>query len=227
MELRAIWLILWLRWLVAVIPAGIVLLVGLLTYQAPPPAYNVGVRFLVAQPPAAEARELSDQERYYNWLASEYIVNGLADWVRGNRFGEAVSAELARQGVDIPAGAVQGGLVVDNARSMLLLSFSGGDPEQLAQIVQAAIVVMTGENVNALPQLGGTPAVLVQLDEPVVGQIPNGLRSQLDLPLRLLLAVAAGVGLAFLVDYLDPTVRGRGELEKMGLPLLGEIPRDK
>ncbi|MCA9990049.1 MAG: hypothetical protein KDE29_03500, partial [Anaerolineales bacterium] len=111
--------------------------------------------------------------------------------------------------------------------SMLLLSFRGGDPEQLAQIVQAAIVVRTAENVNALPQLGGTPAVLVQLDEPVVGQIPNGLRSQLDLPLRLLLAVAAGVGLAFLVDYLDPTVRGRGELEKMGLPLLGEIPRDK
>jgi capsular polysaccharide biosynthesis protein len=33
------------------------------------------------------------------------------------------------------------------------------------------------------------------------------------------------LGLAFLVDYLDPTVRHRKELEEIGLPVMGEIPR--
>ena len=35
----------------------------------------------------------------------------------------------------------------------------------------------------------------------------------------------AGLILAFLVDYLDPTVRERKELEAMGLPIMGEIPK--
>jgi capsular polysaccharide biosynthesis protein len=39
------------------------------------------------------------------------------------------------------------------------------------------------------------------------------------------MALGAGAGLALLVDYLDPTVRGRKELEEMGLPVVGEIPK--
>src|SRR5690606_21468937 len=155
MELRMYWRVLRRRWLLALVPAVIVLLVGLATYQAPPPAYNVGVRFEVGQVPAANAQTASDEERYYNWLASEYIVNGLTDWVNGNRFGQAVSAELAGRGIDIPAGAIQGGLVADNARSMLLLSLTAGDPDLLAQMMDAAIIVLQEQNAQALPQLGG------------------------------------------------------------------------
>ncbi len=225
MELRMYARVLRRRWLLALVPAVIVLLVGLATYQAPPPAYNVGVRFEVGQVPAANAQTASDEERYYNWLASEYIVNGLTDWVHGNRFGQAVSAELAGRGIDIPAGAIQGGLVADNARSMLLLSLTANDPDLLAQMMDAAITVLQEQNAQALPQLGGEPAVLVQLDEPIVGQIPSGLRSQLDLPLRLALALGVGLALAFLAEYLDPTVRDRRELEALGLETLAEIPR--
>ncbi len=50
-------------------------------------------------------------------------------------------------------------------------------------------------------------------------------REQLDLPLRLLLALAAGVALAFLLDYLDDAVRVRGDVERLGLEVIGEIPR--
>jgi capsular polysaccharide biosynthesis protein len=35
----------------------------------------------------------------------------------------------------------------------------------------------------------------------------------------------AGVALAFLWDYLDDTVRDRREVEGLGVPVLGEIPR--
>jgi capsular polysaccharide biosynthesis protein len=66
---------------------------------------------------------------------------------------------------------------------------------------------------------------VVPLDQPVINQIPAGLRAALELPLRLILAIGAGVGLAFLVDYVDPTVRTRRELEAMGLEVLAEIPK--
>ncbi|MCI0643542.1 MAG: hypothetical protein L0332_14640 [Chloroflexi bacterium] len=224
MELRAYWQILWRRWLLVAIPAAVVLAVGLATYSSPPPAYNAGVRFIVGQEPSTRADE-SDEERLANWQASEYIVNGLTDWVRGGQFAALVSRRLAEQGLDVPAGAIQGSIAADNTRSMMTLSMTFGDPAVLAQMITAAAEVLIEENASGLPQLGGQPAELVQLDQPVVNQIPAGLLNQLELPLRVALALGSGVGLALLAHYLDPTVRGREELEGMGLPVIGEIPK--
>jgi capsular polysaccharide biosynthesis protein len=36
----------------------------------------------------------------------------------------------------------------------------------------------------------------------------------------------AGIGLALLVEYLDPTIRDRQELQELGLEILGEIPKN-
>lgn len=202
------------------------LALGLATYSPPARAFNAGVRFIVGQPPGTEALT-SDQERYYNWLGSEYIVNGLTDWIRGGKFAEAVSDYLAGKGLDVPPGAIQGGLAADNARSMLTISLTGSDPQLVEQMMDGVIAVMTEQNATALPQLGGEQAILTQLDEPVVNPISAGLRSQLDLPLRIVLALIAGVGLALLANYLDPTFRDREELESLGLPVIGVIPVEK
>lgn len=226
MELRQLWKIIRRRWALALIPAVIVLAVGVAMWRPAPPAYNAGVRFIVGQPPGAAAAEF-DEQRYFNWTTSEYIVNGLADWVRGGKFAEAVSKRLAAQGIDVSAGAIQGGLAVDNARSMLTVSLTAGDATQLEQMLGGVIAVLTEDNAGALPQLGGENALLTQLDEPVVNPIGAGIRGQLDLPLRVALALAAGLGLALLAHYLDPTVRDREEVARAGLAVLVEIPKEK
>lgn len=226
MELRQYWKIFRRRWPLALIPAAIVLIAGLATWRPAPPAFNAGVRFIAGQVPGAAALD-ADEQRYYNWLTSEYIVNGLTDWVRGGKFAEAVSERLAADGFDVPPGAIQGGLAADNTRSMLTLSLTGGDPDAVARMLDGVIAVLTEDNAAALPQLGGETAVLTQLDEPVVNPISAGIRSQLDLPLRVALALFAGLGLVLLAHYLDPTVRDRSELEGLGLPLVGEIPRER
>ena len=226
MELRQLWNVIRRRWALALIPAVIVLAVGVAMWRPAPPAYNAGVRFIVGQPPGAAAAEF-DEQRYFNWTTSEYIVNGLADWVRGGKFAEAVSNRLAAQGIDVSAGAIQGGLAVDNARSMLTVSLTAGDATQLEQMLGGVIAVLTEDNAGALPQLGGENALLTQLDEPVVNPIGAGIRGQLDLPLRVALALAAGLGLALLAHYLDPTVRDREEVARAGLAVLVEIPKEK
>lgn len=225
MELRQLWQLFKRRWWVAAIPALIVLAVGIVTYNPPGSFYSVGVRFIVGQEPT-DAAATEDEERYYNWLTSEYIVNGLTDWIRGERFAAAVSAQLAQEGIDVPAGEIRGSLAADNTRSMMTVILnSGRDQATVEQMINAVITILTTQNADALPQLGDEPAVLVQLDTPIVNQIAPGLRSQLDLPLRVALALGAGIGLAFLVEYLDPTVRGRDELERSGWVVLGEIPK--
>jgi capsular polysaccharide biosynthesis protein len=224
MELKAYWKLLRRRWLLVIVPAVVVLALGLATYRPAPPAYNAGLRFIVGQPPSPAAAA-QDEERYYNWLTSEYIVNGLADWVRGGEFAAAVSAYLMTQGYGVPPELIQGGLAADNVRSMLTLSLTAGDAELLRVMLQGVVVVLQTQNAQALPQLGGETAVIIQLDQPVINPIPSGIRRQLDLPLRVALALAAGVGLALLVHYLDPTIQDRAAAEAAGMTILGEIPR--
>ncbi len=223
MELRAFWTIFRRRWLLVLIPALVVAVFSAVTYQPPPASgFNVGVNFIVAQPPTPGA-DLADQERYYNWLGSEYIVNGLTDWAVSGRFKTAVSNQLAQEGLEIPPGSFS--VAAENVRSRLLLTVQHSDGETLAHIMDAAITVLAEQNAEALPQLGGETAVLVQLDDPVVTPLPRSLSSLLDIPLRLAIGLAAGLGLALLVEYLDPTIRSREEAEEMGFAVLGEIPK--
>jgi capsular polysaccharide biosynthesis protein len=41
----------------------------------------------------------------------------------------------------------------------------------------------------------------------------------------MLLAALGGLALAFLLDYLDSSVRDRTDLQRLGIDLLGEVPR--
>ena len=63
------------------------------------------------------------------------------------------------------------------------------------------------------------------IDPPTISLVGPSLRQRLDLPLRTILALVAGIGLAFLLDYLDDTIRGRTDIEALGLPILAEIPQ--
>jgi len=224
MELRKIWQIIKRRWLFIVLPTALVLALLVITYSPPGKLYNAGIRFIASQEPSEGAVD-SDEERLANWKSSEYAVNTLADWVKSGQFAELVSQNLAEKGISVPAADIQGGAASDSTRSMMTLSINYHDARTLEQIMNAAATVLIEENHQGLPQLGGVSADLVQLDQPFVNEIPPGLSRQLDLPFRLALGLAAGLGLAFLVEYLDPTVRDRDDLKSIGLSVVGEIPK--
>ena len=104
--------------------------------------------------------------------------------------------------IEVPAHSFQGGFVSDDARSILTLSLTYHDQEQLEKILNTAAVVLIKENSLGLPQLGGETAELVQLDEPIVNRVSSSILNQLDLPFRIGLALAVGVLLAIFVDYI-------------------------
>ena len=223
MEFRAYWRVLKRRWLIVLVPAVIVLAVGLITYDSPEPTFNAGIRFIAGQEPSPLAVE-SDEERLANWQTSEYIVNTLATWVRSGQYAELVSDSLLDVGVEVPAQSILAGIASDDARSILTLSLTYPDPAILERILDTAAIVLINENWLGLPQLGGENAELVQLDEPIVNPVAPGILNQLDLPFRIGLALAVGVVLAIFVDYIDPTIKDGRELEALGLSIVGLIP---
>lgn len=159
------------------------------------------------------------------WLASELTVNALTDWVKTSRFAQEVAAESAALGLEIDPAALS--IAADNDRSIGQIALSWPDPAQLTTIVQAAIIVLETRTQHYFPQLGDQAATVRMLDETRIVPVPPPLVNRFAPLIRMALGLLAGIGLAFLVDYLDPTLRRREELDALGFPVVATIPRER
>jgi capsular polysaccharide biosynthesis protein len=223
MELRTCWKILFRRWWLVVAPVAVVLAYVVVTYASPGPVYQVVMRFAAGTEPAGLSEEY---DRYYPWLTSEYIANGLADVAMTESFARAVASRLAESGRNIPHDAIQRGIVTDNAQSILVVYFIWADAEQIVAIAETITAELTENGAAYFPQLEGIEPAVRRLDAPTPVLLPPGLRAQLMGPaIKIGLAAIVGVALALLWHYLDPTVRGGEELEDLGIVVLAEIPR--
>jgi capsular polysaccharide biosynthesis protein len=223
MELRAFWKVIVRRWWLVVAPLAVVLVATVATYQRPATVYQVVMRFAAGTPPAGIS---ADYDRYYPWLTSEYIANGLADVAETGAFAKAVAARLAAVGQDLPAGAVQAAIVTDNAQSIMVVYLVWPDATTIVALAEAISAELAENGAAYFPQLKGVDPSVRRLDTPVPAALPAGLRAQLLGPvIRLALALVAGLALAFLWHYLDPTVQEASELEQAGLSVLAQIPK--
>ncbi|RME38669.1 MAG: hypothetical protein D6793_02340 [Thermoflexia bacterium] len=225
MELRAFLNILWRRWWLVALPVLVVLAHLLVTYRPPPTAYQVVMRFAAGTIPAGLS---VDYDRYYSWLTSEYIANGLADVARTRAFAEAVAIRLREEGRAADPAAIQGAIVTDNAQSILVVYLTWPDPEEAAAVARAVAAELMENGAAYFPQIpwpeeAGPAARL--LDAPIPVSLPPSLRAQLMGPvIRLTLALGAGIGFALLWHYLDPTLRDEQDVEALGIPVVGRIP---
>ena len=137
------------------------------------------------------------------------------------------SARLAKQNIQVPAGTIRGSAATGKQHRIITLSFGWPDAAELAVITQAAADELTENTALYFQQLGTDGAGITLLDAAAVTPVGPNLRDRLELPLRLLIAFLVGVGLVFLLDYLDTSVRGRDDLEAMGYAILGEIPKHR
>jgi len=223
MELRYFLRVVLRRWWLVAAPVLVVLAHTVATYRPPPPTYQVVMRFAAGTQPAGLSL---DYDRYYPWLTSEYIANGLADVAETRAFAQAVAGRLAQRGITADPTAVQGAIVTDNAQSILVIYLTWPDAVQVRSLAEAVAEELTQNGAAYFPQLEGLDPAVRLLDEPVPVALPPGLRAQLLGPLvRLGLALAVGVGLALVWHYLDPAVREPADLEAVGLTVLAEIPR--
>jgi capsular polysaccharide biosynthesis protein len=223
MELRTYTKILLRRWWLVAAPVIVVVVYVVATYAPPVTSYRVVMRFSAGSVPAGLS---VDYDRYYPWLTSEYIANGLADIAETGVFAQAVAARLGEAGQDVAPGAVQGAIVTDNAQSILVVYLTWPDPQQMVAVAEAVIEELTQNSRAYYPQLEDLEPVVRLLDEPAPAPLPPTLRAQLLGPVvRVGLALFVGVGLAFLWHYLDPTVHDAEELEELGVDVLARIPR--
>ena len=232
MELLSLLRILLRRWWLVAIPTIVAILYAALTYAAPPTAYTTAIRFTAAQVPtegaatddAPRAAAPYEDSSYVPWLASEYLVNALTAWVQTNTFLVEVSGSLTAQGIEISAGELAGAFAADNQRSVMAIYITWGDPDQLRYIAEVTVDVMVNGSSQYFPQTAANPVEVVPLDHISVSAASPPLTARIRPLIPVALGLAAGVALAFLVEYLDPTVRTRADLEALGFVVIAEIP---
>jgi capsular polysaccharide biosynthesis protein len=226
MELREYWNIVWRRIWIVIALLVIVLLVSVAFGKQPAPAYQASLRFIVGVPPEPPRSDYYTYDRYYTWLASEYLADDFSEVVKSAAFAGDVTARL-NQGeapIQVPPGAIQGSTVAEKQHRILTMHITWSDAGQLGRIAQAAADALQQDGPQYFSQLGEDQARIYLIDPPVVTAVAPSLRQRLDLPIRLALALLAGLFLAFLVDYLDDTVRDASELEALGFTVLAAVP---
>jgi len=213
------------RWWLIVIPVAIVAVIVVPDFlndgSAVSGGFNAVIRYTAAQ--EADAVPERDGDLQDLWLASELTVNAFTEWVRTTRFKEEVALITATNGLEInplslPIGA-------DNQRSIGQVFINWHNDAELQIIANAALEVLQTRNQAYFPQLGGQPASVEILDDPQIAPVPPPLTDRFSGILRLAIAFIAGIGLAFLVEYLDPTLRTQDDLESLGLKVMVLIPK--
>jgi len=222
MELRLYWSIIRKRLGIVLALLGVVFVSYVAFQPTVASGYVAQMRFVVGVRPEPATDDYYRYDRYYTWLTAEYLVDDLAEVVKSQAFAGDV-ARLA--GLEVPVGAIQGATSAGKLHRILQVSITWHDAAQLERIANAVVETLQTRGHVYFAQLATDEAAVAVIDPPTIHAVGASLRQRLDLPLRLLLALAAGVGLAFLLEYLDDSVRGRADLAALGLPVLGEIPR--
>ena len=224
MELREIIRIILRRWWLIVLPVvlgAIIAVPDLVGGGAVASAgFTAQIRYSAAQ---KINRTLIDSDYTDVWTASEYTVHALTDWVRSASFrGEIVDALGESQ-----ASLDQLQIAADNARSIGVVYLSHPNRESLADIADAAVLALSSRSQGYFPQFGDEAAQVTILEQPIVTASPPALPSRLAPIMRLGVALLIGLALALFAEFVDPTIYHQDDLRRMGMPLLGSIPKER
>ena len=203
--------------------------------------YRAEMRFIVGTRPL-DSTDVSEEENYWNWLASEYVVVAVNQYVNGNTFKSEVSRQMVADGFDeMDPQAVAEFLSAGSVNSRLIVAIVHPDEVMVERLAfTAASTLLAVENVDLteideptpldieIPQLERSPAFVYPLDSELLVEeldLSSDLLGQI-VP-RVLTALVAGLLAVFVLEFFDPTIRTRVSAETLSFPILAEIPSDK
>jgi capsular polysaccharide biosynthesis protein len=101
------------------------------------------------------------------------------------------------------------------------LSVKNGSPELSKAVLDAVCQSFTEEATRIFPS-----GYLQIIDTSEVPKIPVGPRKKLNVAIAFLLGLMASLGLSFMLEYLDNTIKNESDLERyIGIPVIGVIPK--
>ncbi len=228
------------RWKLFLALSLLVAIALLATFRPVFRLYRTEMRFSVGTQPL-DSTLLKEEEKYYLWVASEYVVAGVSDFINAGDFTAQISDNLIRDGYDdLDIEAVDEYVSAGFERSRLIVAVTHPE-EQMVDVIAFAVAdaLLSLDSVELsevdgpapvdiqIPQLERSPAFVYPIDSELIV-------TEIDLTQDVLSAVYPRLGTALVIgllgvlgaEFFDPTIRTRGSAENLALPILAEIPND-
>lgn len=223
MQLRDYWDVIRRRlWVVLLLPAVAFAASSYLALRGPG-AYCSNMTLAVSMiPDGAAPRSTEYYSPYWETLTSEYLADDLTVVLKSQAFAQDVSAELGY--------AVEPNVIVNATRTKkthrtIDLAVCGGDPAIVAAVGEAYERTLNTRLGEYFRQLQTQNVQVRVINRPTLARSSTWAGLAAEVAVRTLLGLALGLGLAFLLNYLDDRLRDRRELERLlGLPTLAEVP---
>jgi capsular exopolysaccharide synthesis family protein len=190
------------------------------------PIYEASIKLLVTQrqlvmPGSAP----SAGESYQSVLVSERLAKTYSEMIEGRTTAKTVIKEL---GLKLKSTELMKKISAEPVRDTQLIKVKVRDTSALrAQRIANTIGKVFSERIDELEGAEGTvPLIKVSIAEPAIKPVvPIRPKPLLNVTLALIVGLMIGIGFAFLLEYLDISVKTAEEAERLlGLPVLGQIP---
>ena len=226
MELKAYLAVLARRWWLVVLVPALVFAGVVAQFLHGKPTYVASTQVSIVrneQQPNLNTQYTYDD--YYALLASEFALDDLVMTVKGNVFADDVAAQIKQDtGKDIAPKDIQQEIGSGRIHRILTIDVSDQDPDRAVLIASTAAKTLEAKGLSYFKLSDGS-SVSIQTIDVATKAKANTTKRVVMYMVQLLLAVFAGLVLAFFVDYLDDTLRGVESVSgALGLPVLGTIP---
>lgn len=220
LDLVQYWEVIQKRWLLIVaIPLIAALTSGIVSFFILKPVYEAATTLIVGKK-AADANQQAGQLLDYNvLLANQQLAKTYGTIAKSRTVEENVIKAL---GLSMTSEKLDSNVTVDAVKNteVLEIKVADTDPALAAKIANS----MAQEFSRAVIDIKKVDSVSV-IDTAVAPDQPVKPKKTLNVLIALVVGLMASVGLAFLLEYLDNTIKSSSDVENiLGLPVLGVIP---
>lgn len=205
--------------LIVIFTFGAALISGLVTYFLLTPTYQSSSQFIVNQ-------KSSENDRVdYNEIRSNVeIINTYNVVIRSPRILDKVVDELD---LTISSGTLREKITVGSEQNSQVVTVTATDPDPATAVAIAnKTVEVFQEDIDDLMNVNNVSI----LSEAELAPEPSPVSPKplLNIAIALVVGAMAGIGLAFLLEYMDNTLKTEQDVEqKLGLAVIGTIAHIK
>ncbi|WP_245947806.1 YveK family protein [Paenibacillus sambharensis] len=224
MELKQYWAIVRRRlWLIGLLVVVLASVTGFYSYKLVVPQYQASTKLIVN--PSHKPAEAAGNVELGSINTSIQLVKTYKEIIRTSRIMGVVASEYPD--LKTSAGELISKINVASVSDTMIITLAAVDTSypRAANMVNAVAEVFQRE----IPELMKVDNVSILNEaDPSAAAYPVSPNPTMNMAVSIMLALMLGVALAFLLDYLDDTIKTSSDVEQaLGLSTLTSIPRMK
>lgn len=196
-----------------------------------PPIYRTEITVYLQAiiPPPIPGQVQYYPQDYWQTLYSEYLTDDLGVIIKTQDFAEKLARRIdARYGERLEVKEIIEALQTRKLHRALVITVTTGQEAMTSHLAEATDDVLRTEGEAYFTRDGRQPIRLSVIDPPREPKAPSIIRRFLDVLLQAGVAFVAGVGLAFVLHYLDNRIQDADDAGRTyAAPVLGTIPADR